>query len=188
MYCAMRAIWWLTSLSTQNHAKGHDRKNSALNKFVKRIKEHYNANKGFKMPFIREILTSGCPPGLKIVADPTANFLGPCMWWAAYRTSAIRQLLRDATHAPSSADFLSPRTPVERALVYPAVGAVMGSWAGAIPIGLDWERPWQVRASRRALPLRSSSHRHGHSRPHLARSADISLVLSWLWLLVGLWS
>ena len=90
MYCAMRAIWWLTSLSTQNHAKGHDRKNSGLNKFVKRIKEHYNANKGFKMPFIREILTSGCPPGLKIVADPTANFLGPCMWWAAYRTSAIR--------------------------------------------------------------------------------------------------
>lgn len=39
-----------------------------------------------------------------------------------------------------------PRTPVERALVYPAVGAVIGCWAGAIPIGLDWERPWQVRA------------------------------------------
>ncbi|KAH9929100.1 GPI biosynthesis protein family Pig-F-domain-containing protein [Epithele typhae] len=39
---------------------------------------------------------------------------------------------------------LSPRTPVERALVYPAVGAVMGCWAGAIPIGLDWERPWQA--------------------------------------------
>ncbi|KAL1948400.1 hypothetical protein VTO73DRAFT_12475 [Trametes versicolor] len=39
---------------------------------------------------------------------------------------------------------LSPRTPVERALVYPAVGAVIGCWAGAIPIGLDWERPWQA--------------------------------------------
>ncbi|KAI0772926.1 GPI biosynthesis protein family Pig-F-domain-containing protein [Trametes elegans] len=39
---------------------------------------------------------------------------------------------------------LSPRTPFERALVYPAVGAVLGCWAGAIPIGLDWERPWQA--------------------------------------------
>ncbi|OSD00497.1 hypothetical protein PYCCODRAFT_1371063 [Trametes coccinea BRFM310] len=39
---------------------------------------------------------------------------------------------------------LSPRTPIERALVYPAVGAAIGCWAGAIPIGLDWERPWQA--------------------------------------------
>ncbi|KAI0332208.1 hypothetical protein GY45DRAFT_1369356 [Cubamyces sp. BRFM 1775] len=39
---------------------------------------------------------------------------------------------------------LSPRNPVERALVYPAIGAMMGCWAGAIPIGLDWERPWQA--------------------------------------------
>ncbi|PIL29156.1 hypothetical protein GSI_09205 [Ganoderma sinense ZZ0214-1] len=39
---------------------------------------------------------------------------------------------------------LSPRTPVERALVYPAVGTVTGAWLGVIPIGLDWERPWQA--------------------------------------------
>ncbi|KAI0657578.1 GPI biosynthesis protein family Pig-F-domain-containing protein [Cubamyces menziesii] len=39
---------------------------------------------------------------------------------------------------------LSPRNPVERALVYPAIGTMMGCWAGAIPIGLDWERPWQA--------------------------------------------
>nr|VWO98584.1 BZIP domain-containing protein [Ganoderma boninense] len=39
---------------------------------------------------------------------------------------------------------LSPRTPVERALVYPAVGTVTGAWLGVIPIGLDWERPWQT--------------------------------------------
>ncbi|KAI0672237.1 GPI biosynthesis protein family Pig-F-domain-containing protein [Trametes maxima] len=39
---------------------------------------------------------------------------------------------------------LSPRSPLERALVYPAVGAVVGNWVGAIPIGLDWERPWQA--------------------------------------------
>lgn len=38
----------------------------------------------------------------------------------------------------------SPRDPVERAVVYPAVGAILGCWSGAIPAGLDWEEPWQV--------------------------------------------
>lgn len=38
---------------------------------------------------------------------------------------------------------LSPRNPIERALVYPTVGTFLGSWIGVIPIGLDWERPWQ---------------------------------------------
>jgi len=39
---------------------------------------------------------------------------------------------------------LSPKTPVERAMVYPAVGVALGSWSGAIPIALDWDRPWQA--------------------------------------------
>lgn len=39
---------------------------------------------------------------------------------------------------------LSPRNTVERALVYPCVGAVFGSWIGIIPIALDWDRPWQA--------------------------------------------
>ncbi|KAI0074352.1 hypothetical protein K474DRAFT_1581460, partial [Panus rudis PR-1116 ss-1] len=39
---------------------------------------------------------------------------------------------------------LSPRSPIERAILYSSVGAVLGCWVGAIPIGLDWERPWQA--------------------------------------------
>ncbi|KAF7986121.1 hypothetical protein HWV62_41565 [Athelia sp. TMB] len=39
---------------------------------------------------------------------------------------------------------LSPQTPAERAMVYSAVGATLGSWTGAFPIALDWERPWQA--------------------------------------------
>ncbi|KAF7329665.1 hypothetical protein MKEN_00229600 [Mycena kentingensis (nom. inval.)] len=39
---------------------------------------------------------------------------------------------------------LSSRTPVERAILYPSVGTVIGSWIGAIPIALDWDRPWQA--------------------------------------------
>jgi phosphatidylinositol glycan class F len=29
-------------------------------------------------------------------------------------------------------------------MVYPAVGVALGSWTGAFPIALDWDRPWQV--------------------------------------------
>ncbi|KAJ3523288.1 hypothetical protein NMY22_g11507 [Coprinellus aureogranulatus] len=39
---------------------------------------------------------------------------------------------------------LSPRNAVERALVYPWVGVMLGSWSGVIPIALDWDRPWQA--------------------------------------------
>ncbi|KIM41241.1 hypothetical protein M413DRAFT_445279 [Hebeloma cylindrosporum] len=39
---------------------------------------------------------------------------------------------------------LSTRNPVERALVYPAVGTLLGCWIGIVPIALDWDRPWQA--------------------------------------------
>ncbi|KAJ7151357.1 GPI biosynthesis protein family Pig-F-domain-containing protein [Mycena crocata] len=38
----------------------------------------------------------------------------------------------------------SIRTPVERAMLYPAVGTILGCWLGVIPIALDWDRPWQA--------------------------------------------
>ncbi|KAI0062589.1 PIG-F-domain-containing protein, partial [Artomyces pyxidatus] len=37
-----------------------------------------------------------------------------------------------------------PHSAAERALLYPALGAVVGAWTGVIPIGLDWDRPWQA--------------------------------------------
>ncbi|VDC00391.1 unnamed protein product [Peniophora sp. CBMAI 1063] len=36
------------------------------------------------------------------------------------------------------------RSPKERAIAYPAFGALTGAWLGVIPIGLDWDRPWQA--------------------------------------------
>ncbi|GMK59358.1 hypothetical protein CspeluHIS016_0703730 [Cutaneotrichosporon spelunceum] len=31
----------------------------------------------------------------------------------------------------------------ERALAYPLAGTLLGAWAGAVPLALDWDRPWQ---------------------------------------------
>ena len=28
--------------------------------------------------------------------------------------------------------------------MYPVIGTLIGSWAGVIPIALDWDRPWQA--------------------------------------------
>lgn len=39
--------------------------------------------------------------------------------------------------------FFRPENPIERALVYPVIGTFVGAWIGAIPIALDWDRPWQ---------------------------------------------
>jgi len=39
---------------------------------------------------------------------------------------------------------LSPRNAIEYAMVYPACGTLIGGWVGAIPIALDWDRPWQA--------------------------------------------
>ncbi|KAG8216237.1 GPI biosynthesis protein family Pig-F-domain-containing protein [Butyriboletus roseoflavus] len=39
---------------------------------------------------------------------------------------------------------LSPRNAIECGMIYPAVGTFVGGWLGAIPIALDWDRPWQA--------------------------------------------
>lgn len=62
---------------------------------------------------------------------------------------------------------LSPRTAIERTAVYPAIGAAFGCWSGAIPIGLDWERPWQVRNLTSHLFAKILSHcAHADMAPH----------------------
>lgn len=57
--------------------------------------------------------------------------------------------MRDELYVPVSTTELeqSPRNGVERALVFPAIGTVVGCWLGIIPIALDWDRPWQVRVN-----------------------------------------
>ncbi|KAF8336581.1 GPI biosynthesis protein family Pig-F-domain-containing protein, partial [Cantharellus anzutake] len=34
--------------------------------------------------------------------------------------------------------------PSERFIVYPIIGVLVGAWLAAIPLALDWDRPWQA--------------------------------------------
>ncbi|WAQ84682.1 hypothetical protein PtA15_5A255 [Puccinia triticina] len=37
-----------------------------------------------------------------------------------------------------------PKNEIEVAILFPAIGACVGTWLGAIPIPLDWDQPWQA--------------------------------------------
>jgi len=40
--------------------------------------------------------------------------------------------------------FARMDTAMERAVVFPVIATLVGSWVGAFAIALDWDRPWQV--------------------------------------------
>lgn len=50
----------------------------------------------------------------------------------------------DDPRPSSPARLPSLKSPYERALVYPPLGALAGAWLGALPLALDWDRPWQA--------------------------------------------
>ncbi|KAF9001192.1 GPI biosynthesis protein family Pig-F-domain-containing protein [Cyathus striatus] len=52
-------------------------------------------------------------------------------------------LVKRMTWVRLFAEF-SSRNPIERAIMYPAWGAIAGCWFGVVPIALDWDRPWQA--------------------------------------------
>ncbi|KAK6906320.1 hypothetical protein I203_100305 [Kwoniella mangroviensis CBS 8507] len=60
--------------------------------------------------------------------------------WSSYRQSSPTYFSTLPTHIYP---HRRPETPLERALVYPVIGTLSGAWCGAIPIPLDWDRPWQ---------------------------------------------
>ncbi|KAF9648315.1 hypothetical protein BDM02DRAFT_3144582 [Thelephora ganbajun] len=72
---------------------------------------------------------------------PTAYVLGPPSF-AMFKDGQADVVLR-FTWVRIFAEF-KPRTDTERALLYPVLGAMIGTWCGVIPIGLDWDRPWQA--------------------------------------------
>lgn len=100
------------------------------------------------------------------------------------RTSPLSTL---ASHTPSAytapnADH-RPANDVELALLVPAIGTLVGCWLGAVPIPLDWDRPWQVRSPLFSLlaVLPSLTHvrplrRHGLRPAQSVQSEDMQSV------------
>ncbi len=35
-------------------------------------------------------------------------------------------------------------SPIETSLWWTVIGSIVGAWLGAVPIPLDWDRPWQL--------------------------------------------
>jgi hypothetical protein len=69
----------------------------------------------------------------------TADSMDPCLCRALVSTFAeFHDSYADKVHRRR------PKTPVEFALLGPSMGALGGAWLGAIPLALDWERPWQA--------------------------------------------
>jgi hypothetical protein len=66
-------------------------------------------------------------------------------------------------------------SPLERALLYPSIGAFAGAWLGAMAFPLDWERPWQVGLSRSAHASSAKYRSPFHCRPPLGQSLAIPL-------------
>jgi len=63
----------------------------------------------------------------------------PLAYWSQFEIQAL--------NTNNVTDFFLERkfkTEVDRVLHCQAVGALLGAWLGALPIPLDWDRPWQT--------------------------------------------
>ncbi|WRT70802.1 uncharacterized protein IL334_007801 [Kwoniella shivajii] len=62
--------------------------------------------------------------------------------WPVVQTLGVPSIYDSGTYARFRMTRL-PETPLERALVYPVIGTLVGAWVGVVPIPLDWDRPFQ---------------------------------------------
>ncbi|KAF9452115.1 hypothetical protein P691DRAFT_661617 [Macrolepiota fuliginosa MF-IS2] len=94
----------------------------------------------FGAPFtLHASRTYGLALLLSILTVYTPAFvLGPPTWG-----SSTPSLIKRFLWIRLFAEF-TIRSPIERALVYPALGSIVFAWLGIIPIALDWDRPWQA--------------------------------------------
>lgn len=82
--------------------------------------------------------------GVPTLQSDTESLVRRLTWVRLF--AELQCVAASLSHVPVAHFFrCRPRNQIERALVYPAIGTVLGCWAGVIPVGLDWDRPWQVR-------------------------------------------
>ncbi|KAL2650945.1 hypothetical protein R1flu_019073 [Riccia fluitans] len=96
------------------------------------------------------------PIGMIVASFIATIFGAPVSYESAVRTLHWGALVSTLTVVPVAAvaggswpmwhqlfAATKPNGPLELALCLPAHGAAIGSWVGAWPMPLDWERPWQ---------------------------------------------
>ncbi|KXN83813.1 Phosphatidylinositol-glycan biosynthesis class F protein [Leucoagaricus sp. SymC.cos] len=81
--------------------------------------------------------------GLALLASILTIYTPAFVYGPPSLGSGTAPLLRRLLWIRLFAEF-TIRSPVERAIVFPAVGSLTGTWLGAVPTALDWDRPWQT--------------------------------------------
>ncbi|ETW77561.1 hypothetical protein HETIRDRAFT_240833, partial [Heterobasidion irregulare TC 32-1] len=95
----------------------------------------------YLLSLLLSILTTFIPA--YCLGPPILPFFLPFITGAESQPGSSAAVVQNDTWIRLFAEF-APRTAPERAFVYPAIGTFLGAWAGVIPIGLDWDRPWQA--------------------------------------------
>lgn len=98
----------------------------------------------------------GLPAGMLLIALGAITLGAPVSLKYLPRTLHWSLLMSLFTFAPAATVYGSswgdwqrifaktrPAGPVDDLVCFPAHGAILGSWFGAWPMPLDWERPWQ---------------------------------------------
>ncbi|KAH9997006.1 GPI biosynthesis protein family Pig-F-domain-containing protein [Russula vinacea] len=75
---------------------------------------------------------------------PPAYVLGPPRLGLPFLSASTGDAVVQNDHWVRIFAEREARKPHERALLYPTYGTLLGAWVGVIPIGLDWDRPWQA--------------------------------------------
>ncbi|KAB5588875.1 GPI biosynthesis family Pig-F protein [Ceratobasidium theobromae] len=158
-------IWHNASVMTQNEPRSRpvtssDEKSSATAKAkppptparILAMRDSFIAM-GFAWPGIVAILLLfGAPLNSHIIPTSLLALLISILtvWTPAFTfglPSIASQTLKDEEHRQKWIELfveLSTRSPIDRAVVFPSIGAIIGCWLGALPMPLDWDRPWQA--------------------------------------------
>ncbi|KAF8256764.1 hypothetical protein EI94DRAFT_196073 [Lactarius quietus] len=95
---------------------------------------------------VRPLCAAHRPPS---ISPCHIHRLSPCIH-ARSTASRTTRLSASASSAIAQNDFWIPifvsaiQGSAERCLLYPTYGAYLGEWFGMIPIGVDWDWPWQA--------------------------------------------
>ncbi|EIW70207.1 hypothetical protein TREMEDRAFT_30320 [Tremella mesenterica DSM 1558] len=130
------------SSSNGGHGNGEKSKNT------KRIKEAFSSTVVGSAVIMILLLILGSPMDSHLIETYLLSLHLSCLLvWPIVHSMGIPSMydpgILHRYQYTKLFSYLDPETPVDRALLYPALGTMVGAWIGALPLPLDWDRPWQ---------------------------------------------